>query len=86
LASLEDLQQGLDDYFRAKENAQTQLIPDLHQQVILKISQLKNQTQQLEHAETAQRIQMSLNNIRSSLCHEPKQPKQDIELGEVAHG
>ncbi|OTG64583.1 fusaric acid resistance protein [Acinetobacter sp. ANC 3903] len=86
LASLEDLQQGLDDYFRAKENAQTQLIPDLHQQVMLKIGQLKNQTQQLEHAETAQRIQMSLNNIRSSLCHEPKQPKQDIELGEVAHG
>ena len=86
LASLEDLQQGLDDYFRAKENAQTQLIPDLHQQVILKISQLKNQTQQLEHAETAQRIQMSLNNIRSSLCHEPAQSKQHTELGEVAHG
>ncbi|MEJ2899817.1 FUSC family protein [Acinetobacter sp. NS-4] len=86
LASLEDLQQGLDDYFRAKENVQTQLIPDLHQQVILKISQLKNQTQQLEHAETAQRIQMSLNNIRSSLCHEPAQSKQHTELGEVGHG
>ena len=86
LASLEDLQQGLDDYFRAKENAQTQLIPDLHQQVILKISQLKNQTQQLEHAETSWRILMSLNNIRSSLCHEPAQSKQHTELGEVGHG
>jgi uncharacterized membrane protein YccC len=86
LASLEDLQQSLDDYFRAKENAQTQLISDLHQQVMLKIGQLKNEAQQLEHAETAQRIQMSLNNIRSSLCHEPAQSKQHTEFGEVAHG
>ena len=86
LVSLEDLQQGLDDYFRAKENAQQQLITELHQQVILKISQLKKEAQQLEHAETSWRIQMSLNNIRSSLCHEPAQLKEEIQLGEVVHG
>jgi hypothetical protein len=86
LVSLEDLQQGLDDYFRAKENEQQQLIAELHQQVILKISQLKKEAQQLEHAETSRRIQMSLNNIRSSLCHEPAQLKEEIQLGEVVHG
>ncbi|MGD9698116.1 MULTISPECIES: FUSC family protein [unclassified Acinetobacter] len=86
LVSLEDLQQGLDDYFRAKENVQQLLIAELHQQVILKISQLKKEAQQLEHAETSWRILMSLNNIRSSLCHEPAQLKEEIQLGEVVHG
>ncbi len=86
LASLEDLQQGLDDYFRAKEHAQQQLIAELHQQVILKISQLKKQVQQLAHAETSLRIQMSLNNICSSLCHEQTRPNEPAEPGGVAHG
>ncbi len=86
LTSLEDLQQSLDDYFRAKENAQTQLISNLHQQVVLKIRQLKKETQHLEQTEIAQRIQISLNNIRSSLCHEPIQPQDHTELGEVVHG
>jgi len=86
LTSLEDLQQILDDYFRAKENAQTQLISDLHQQVILKIRQLKNEAQHLEQTEITQRIQISLNNIRSSLCHEPIQTQDHTELREVVHG
>ncbi|OTG72757.1 fusaric acid resistance protein [Acinetobacter sp. ANC 4169] len=86
VANLEDLQQRLDDYFRAKENAQNQLLPELHQQVILKIGTLKKEAQQLDHTEISQRIQMSLNNIRSSLCHETAQSNEYTAIGEVAHG
>lgn len=69
VVALEDLQQDLDEYFRAKENAQHHLIADLQQQMIEKIQQLHVAASELEQQDISLRIQYSLNNIQSSLCH-----------------
>jgi hypothetical protein len=67
LAELEDLQQLFDDYFRAKELHLTYA----HIQTDIQncIAKIQDQTIDLENVDIAQRIQISLNNIQSSLCH-----------------
>ena len=67
LAELEDLQQLFDDYFRAKELHLTYA----HIQTDIQncIAKIQDQTVDLEDVDIAQRIQISLNNIQSSLCH-----------------
>lgn len=64
--NLAHLQQLLDDYFRSK---QLHLEHDmLGQHLIDQLALILAQSGQYEDAEIAQRLQISLNNIRSSLC------------------
>ena len=83
VVALEDLQQDLDEYFRAKENAQHHLIADLQQQMIEKIQQLHVAASELEQQDISLRIQYSLNNIQSSLCHVSAQLPNQTAIGSV---
>lgn len=83
VVALEDLQQDLDEYFRAKENAQHHLIADLQQQMIEKIQQLNVAAYELEQQDISLRIQYSLNNIQSSLCHVSAQLPNQTAIGSV---
>ena len=83
VVALEDLQQDLDEYFRAKENAQHHLIADLQQQMIEKIQQLNVAASELEQQDISLRIQYSLNNIQSSLCHVSAQLPNQTAIGSV---
>lgn len=83
VVALEDLQQDLDEYFRAKENAQHHLIADLQQQMIEKIHQLNVAASELEQQDISLRIQYSLNNIQSSLCHVSAQLPNQTAIGSV---
>ena len=67
LASLENLQAVLDDYFRAKEYNQNYEF--LRKKLFNKISDIKFEIYQIEDKNIAQRLEISLNNIQSSLCH-----------------
>ncbi|OTG89757.1 FUSC family protein [Acinetobacter sp. ANC 3813] len=69
LEQLETLMQLLDDYFRAKELQQPE--HTLQADILQAIALLMQQSSELENAELAQRLRISLNNIRSSLCHAP---------------
>ena len=83
---LEALQQDLDDYFRAKENNQKNVLANLLQQIVNKINHLNIAATDIENVDVAQRIQYSLNNIQSSLCHVSSQvPEQDQRI-EAIHG
>lgn len=62
-----ELQQHFDDYFRAKEMAQDTQIA--HFKIVNKIEHLHLQSKALSHDEVLERLQISLNNILSSLCH-----------------
>ena len=68
VSSIGNLQQLLDEYFRAKEMQQPQL--DILAHVLKQIQRLQEATGQLENIDIAQRLNISLNNIRSSLCHQ----------------
>ena len=67
LITLEDLQQLLDDYFRAKEISQASDV--LKNAILEKIQALQTEAATIEQQDTVQRLNISLNNIQSSLCH-----------------
>lgn len=67
-SSIEDLQQSLDDYFRAKEMQRPHA--DILQNLLHSIAVVQSATDEVENPDVAQRLKISLNNIRSSLCHQ----------------
>lgn len=64
---LEDLQIQLDEYFRAKEIGQN--YDAAFTQLINKIQALEAELIMQKHTDIVERLHISLNNIRSSLCH-----------------
>lgn len=68
VACIGELQQRLDDYFRAKARQQPNHV--LLQQVLQQLSIVQLAADELDHSEIRQRLNISLNNIRSSLCHQ----------------
>jgi uncharacterized membrane protein YccC len=68
VSSIEDLQQSLDDYFRAKEMQQPHA--DILQNLLHSLAVVQSATDEVENQDVAQRLKISLNNIRSSLCHQ----------------
>jgi len=65
---IEDLQQSLDDYFRAKEMQRAHA--DILQNLLHSLAVVQAATDEVENPDVAQRLKISLNNIRSSLCHQ----------------
>lgn len=82
-SNMQDLQQYLDEYFRAKESSKATQSTQL--KLINKINQLQKQSEDLPNDEISQRLQISLNNILSSLCHVSPVVMQDTEVSAV-HG
>lgn len=70
---LEDLQIQLDEYFRAKEIGQN--YDAAFTQLINKIQALEADLIMQEHTDVVERLHISLNNIRSSLCHIKTPPR-----------
>lgn len=68
VSSIEDLQQSLDDYFRAKEMQQPHA--NILQNLLHNLAVVQSATDEVENPDVAQRLKISLNNIRSSLCHQ----------------
>ncbi|WP_407303200.1 FUSC family protein [Acinetobacter sp.] len=68
VSSIEDLQQSLDDYFRAKEMQRPHA--DILQNLLHSLAVVQAATDEVENPDVAQRLKISLNNIRSSLCHQ----------------
>lgn len=68
VSSIEDLQQSLDDYFRAKEMQRPHA--DILQNLLHSLAVVQSATDEVENPDVAQRLKISLNNIRSSLCHQ----------------
>lgn len=68
VSSIEDLQQSLDDYFRAKEMQRAHA--DILQHLLHSLAVVQAATDEVENPDVAQRLKISLNNIRSSLCHQ----------------
>ena len=67
IEKLESLQLLLDDYFRAKEQQQSEQIQRV--QLFNLIQAIKQDSAKIDELEIAQRLKISLNNIQSSLCH-----------------
>ena len=65
---IQDLQQSLDDYFQAKEMQRASA--DILQNLLHRLAMVCSATDNVENREIAQRLNISLNNIRSSLCHQ----------------
>ena len=65
---IQDLQQSLDDYFQAKEMQRASA--DILQKLLQRLAVVRSATDDVENREIAQRLNISLNNIRSSLCHQ----------------
>ena len=65
---IQDLQQSLDDYFQAKEMQRASA--DILQNLLQRLAVVRSATDDVENREIAQRLNISLNNIRSSLCHQ----------------
>lgn len=65
--TMADLRHHFDDYFRAKEMGQD--AQTAHLNIVKKIEYLQMQSKDLSHDEVLERLQISLNNILSSLCH-----------------
>ncbi|MEG1489086.1 FUSC family protein [Acinetobacter sp.] len=65
---IQDLQQSLDDYFQAKEMQRASA--DILQKLLQHLAVVRSATDDVENREIAQRLNISLNNIRSSLCHQ----------------
>lgn len=65
---IQDLQQSLDDYFQAKEMQHASA--DILQKLLQRLAVVRSATDDVENREIAQRLNISLNNIRSSLCHQ----------------
>lgn len=70
---LEDLQIQLDEYFRAKEIGQN--YDPAFTQLINNIQALEADLIMQEHTDVVERLHISLNNIRSSLCHIKTPPR-----------
>lgn len=68
VSSIEELQQSLDDYFRAKEMQRPHA--DILQNLLHSIAMVQSVTDEVENSDVAQRLKISLNNICSSLCHQ----------------
>lgn len=68
VSSIEELQQSLDDYFRAKEMQRPHT--DILQNLLHSLAEVQSATDEVENPDIAQRLKISLNNIRSSLCHQ----------------
>ncbi|WP_445660101.1 FUSC family protein [Acinetobacter sp. F16] len=68
VSSIEELQQSLDDYFRAKEMQRTHA--DILQNLLHSLAVVQAASDEVENPDVAQRLKISLNNIRSSLCHQ----------------
>ena len=68
VSDIEDLQQSLDDYFQAKEMQRTHA--DILQNLLHHLAVVCSATDDVENRDVAQRLKISLNNIRSSLCHQ----------------
>ncbi|OAL79873.1 fusaric acid resistance protein [Acinetobacter sp. SFB] len=68
VSSIEELQQSLDDYFRAKEMQRPHA--DILQNLLHSIAMVQSVTDEVENPDVAQRLKISLNNICSSLCHQ----------------
>ncbi|OTG78343.1 fusaric acid resistance protein [Acinetobacter terrae] len=68
VSSIEDLQQSLDDYFHAKEMQRPHA--DILQNLLHSLAVVQSATDEVENQDVAQRLKISLNNIRSSLCHQ----------------
>ena len=65
---IQDLQQSLDDYFQAKEMQRASA--DILQNLLQRLAVVRSATDDVENRQIAQRLNISLNNIRSSLCHQ----------------
>ena len=65
---IQNLQQSLDDYFQAKEMQRASA--DILQKLLQRLAVVRSATDDVENREIAQRLNISLNNIRSSLCHQ----------------
>ena len=65
---IQDLQQSLDDYFQAKEMQRASA--DILQKLLQRLAVVRSATDDVENRQIAQRLNISLNNIRSSLCHQ----------------
>lgn len=65
--SLAQLQSALDDYFRAKELYQPEV--QYRNEILSQIQTLKIEVLDIDNMDVSQRLQISLNNIQSSLCH-----------------
>jgi len=65
---IQELQQSLDDYFQAKEMQRASA--DILQKLLQRLAVVRSATDDVENREIAQRLNISLNNIRSSLCHQ----------------
>ena len=65
---IQDLQQSLDDYFQAKEMQRASA--DILQKLLQRLAVVRSATDGVENREIAQRLNISLNNIRSSLCYQ----------------
>ena len=81
------LQQNLDEWLRAKENTlhdDAVLLDQIHQQLHM----LKQQVESLEACDMQQRLLISLNNIRYSLCHIAVEDRAEnqVFLGALQHG
>ena len=68
VSSIENLQQSLDDYFRAKEMQRPHT--DILQNLLHSLAVVQSATDEVENSDIAQRLKISLNNICSSLCHQ----------------
>lgn len=68
VSKIEELQQSLDDYFRAKEMQRPHV--DILQNLLHSLALVQAATDEVENPDIAQRLKISLNNIRSSLCHQ----------------
>ncbi len=68
VSDIEDLQQSLDDYFQAKEMQRAPA--DILQNLLHHLAVVCSATDDVENRDVAQRLKISLNNIRSSLCHQ----------------
>ena len=68
VSDIEDLQQSLDDYFQAKEMQRAHA--DILQNLLHHLAVVCSATDDVENRDVAQRLKISLNNIRSSLCHQ----------------
>lgn len=65
---IQNLQQSLDDYFQAKEMQRASA--DILQNLLQRLAVVHSATDDVENRQIAQRLNISLNNIRSSLCHQ----------------
>ena len=86
VGELEELQQDLDDYFRAMEQGQKNVFMSLKQQIVERVQRLNQAVQGVENDDVMHRILYSLNNIQSSLCHVLTQQTPNHLQVEAQHG